>query len=47
MCGNVHPDTTNSAKLADSSCDTHCPGDTKQFCGGHVKNSVYETGNER
>ncbi|XP_037931345.1 xylosyltransferase oxt [Teleopsis dalmanni] len=42
FCGVEAPPT--GAKLADSSCNMKCTGDSKDICGGYFSMNVYETG---
>lgn len=44
FCGENEPPSTS--KIANSSCDMKCPGDTTKSCGGYFTMNVYETGLE-
>ena len=41
-CGNSHMKYGLASN--DSECDTPCPGDNSQICGGNLRYSVYSTG---
>lgn len=42
FCGNETPEW--GLKLPDTFCDTQCPGNQSQICGGHYTINVFKTG---
>ena len=44
FCGNAYGRESKYAPVADTECRTKCTGDSKGFCGGILRNSIYSIG---